>query len=173
MTPSPGDRIERHRLGDTKCRRCGECCTALVLVTIHPYEADKLGREFCYSCGDQHPGWWGIRKVKRSWSDGKEVCVFLDRDDTGKAICRARDERPTLCSEWSCASSLLWALKMNYLATAGTDEMKKAEQLMVVEQSKADARMSRAKGDYAARSPYELGNDCIAEHEACLDKEVS
>ena len=99
---------------DGACRQCGECCMVLELEMISRDEAEHIGKEFCYPY-HKRPGRWGIKKVKRDWApkfadDG--VCVFLYPSESGFK-CMAREERPSLCSNWNCVDGF-WAYTMDW-----------------------------------------------------------
>jgi hypothetical protein len=42
-------------------------------------------------------GNWSLKELKR---DGKYDCIFLDRDDQGKALCGIYSVRPKQCRTW-------------------------------------------------------------------------
>ena len=99
---------------DGACAQCGECCMVITLETISDTDAERLGKEFCYSIPGC-PHWFGIRRVRRDWAPGfadEGVCVFLYPYENGFR-CMARDERPSICRDFKCITGC-WAYTLDW-----------------------------------------------------------
>jgi Fe-S-cluster containining protein len=87
------------------CHQCGNCCTGPPgYVWFDEDEgralAEHLGlseAEFYKRYAKKKHGKWSLDEVKR---DGQYDCVFLERDDQGKAWCGVYPVRPTQCQTW-------------------------------------------------------------------------
>lgn len=95
-----------------KCTQCGNCCTGPPgFVWFNDEEAaaiaDYLGMDdaaFRRTFAMTINGKWSLKELKRN---GKYDCIFLDRDEKGKALCRIYPVRPQQCRTWPFWPELL------------------------------------------------------------------
>ena len=88
------------------CGRCGNCCSGpegVVRFTGEELErmAAFLGLlpfEFLERFTREDPD--GRRTLAETASSGGMDCVFLERDDEGRALCTIHEVRPTQCRTW-------------------------------------------------------------------------
>jgi len=87
------------------CTQCGNCCTGPPgYVWFSDEEAKQIAehlgiseREFRKRYAKKKFGKWSLGEVKRN---GQYDCVFLTRDEQGKAWCSIYPVRPTQCQTW-------------------------------------------------------------------------
>ncbi|MEX0885274.1 MAG: YkgJ family cysteine cluster protein [Phycisphaeraceae bacterium] len=95
---APGLRFE--------CTQCGNCCTGPSgFVWFSDEEAAAIAAhlgvteaEFRQRFAHREFGRWTLNEIKLK--RGQYDCVFLRRDDTGKALCSIYPVRPTQCRTW-------------------------------------------------------------------------
>lgn len=87
------------------CTQCGNCCTGptgFVLFTRD--EARAMAREIGVTLGSFMETYTRDtiigRSLKETHTEFGYDCVFLDRDDRGKALCRVYGSRPAQCRTW-------------------------------------------------------------------------
>ncbi len=105
MPPSPDDPWYAPGLS-FKCTQCGNCCTGPTgFVWFNDDEARAIAEylgiteaQFRQRYAHRKFGRWSLDevKVKREQYD----CVFLQRDEAGKALCSIYPVRPTQCRTW-------------------------------------------------------------------------
>ncbi len=94
---APGLRFE--------CTQCGNCCTGPPgYVWFDEVEGHQIAEflgvdlaEFYRDYAVKKHGRWTLEETKRK---GKYDCVFLTRDEDGKAGCSIYPVRPTQCRTW-------------------------------------------------------------------------
>ncbi|MEX2215773.1 MAG: YkgJ family cysteine cluster protein [Phycisphaeraceae bacterium] len=94
------------------CTQCGNCCTGPPgFVWFNDEEARAMAKEralsedaFREKYARQFGERWSLQEVRR---DGKYDCVFLRRDEHGKALCSVYGSRPTQCRTWPFWPELL------------------------------------------------------------------
>lgn len=116
--PEPGERAEwfdapdptgRTDSGETglrfSCTQCGGCCTGptgFVLFTND--EAKNMARELGMTIDRFMERYTRDTIVGRSLTENLTEhgydCVFLDRDERGKALCKVYGSRPEQCRTW-------------------------------------------------------------------------
>jgi len=87
------------------CTQCGNCCTGppgYVWATDEELAAmashlDMSVAAFRDRYAHKINGRWSLNERVR---DGRHDCVFLKRDDEGKALCSIYEVRPTQCRTW-------------------------------------------------------------------------
>lgn len=87
------------------CRRSGRCCSgAPGVVWFGPEELARMAcflglpsHEFLERYARRVGGKWSLREVRRGRAHD---CVFLERDDDGRARCAIHEARPTQCRTW-------------------------------------------------------------------------
>jgi Fe-S-cluster containining protein len=115
MTPMPSSTTNAEWFADGlhfSCTQCGNCCSGppgYVWFTEQEGKAiaEYLHRdegEFLRAFAVMHNGQWSLREVKRGPSYD---CIFLDRDDSGKALCSIYPVRPRQCRTWPFWPELL------------------------------------------------------------------
>ena len=88
------------------CTQCGNCCTGPSgYVWFDDDEARAMAEhlgvseaEFRQRYAHKIFGRWSLNEVKVK--RGQYDCVFLKRDDAGKALCSIYSVRPTQCRTW-------------------------------------------------------------------------
>ena len=94
------------------CTQCGNCCSGPPgFVWFSDEEAHAMAKdvglpvaEFLRTFARTINGKWSLKEVKSGgWFD----CVFLERDDKGKALCRIYKSRPQQCRTWPFWPELL------------------------------------------------------------------
>jgi len=87
------------------CTQCGNCCTGPPgYVWFTPQEADRIAaylgitpaafhRQYAHQIDSQ----WSLNEHKTAYGHD---CVFLKRDDAGKALCSIYSVRPQQCRTW-------------------------------------------------------------------------
>ncbi len=89
-----------------ECTQCGNCCTgAPGYVWFTPAEGQAMANylkleetEFYRLHAHRVSGKWTLNEQKNA--KGQYDCVFLKRDDVGKAGCGLYSERPMQCRTW-------------------------------------------------------------------------
>lgn len=88
------------------CTQCGNCCSGPSgYVWFTDEEAQRIAEHLGITLEDFYArytrnvaGRASLDEVKRK--RGQYDCVFLERDDAGKALCRIYPVRPTQCRTW-------------------------------------------------------------------------
>ena len=88
-----------------ECTQCGNCCTGPPgFVWFDEAERDAIAayldvsvERFLRLFARRLNNRWTLQEVKR---DGRYDCVFLDRDERGRALCSIYGVRPTQCRTW-------------------------------------------------------------------------
>ncbi len=88
-----------------ECTQCGNCCTGPPgYVWFNPDEARAIAAylglsedEFRRRYAAKKSGRWTLEEVR---TESGYDCVFLRRDEQGKAWCRVYPVRPTQCRTW-------------------------------------------------------------------------
>ena len=94
------------------CTQCGNCCSGPPgFVWFNEDEgkamAQKVGlplNDFLRTFARTINGKWSLKEVA---SGSQFDCVFLQRDDKGKALCRVYEARPQQCRTWPFWPELL------------------------------------------------------------------
>ena len=94
------------------CTQCGNCCSgppgyvwfnddeARAMADDVGLSEDEFRKRYARRFGKR----WSLAEVKR---DGKYDCVFLKRDENGKALCSVYRSRPQQCRTWPFWPELL------------------------------------------------------------------
>ncbi len=88
-----------------ECTQCGDCCTGptgFVLFTMD--EAQGMAKELGISVDEFMETYTRDTLAGRSLNETRTSfgydCVFLDRDEKGKALCTVYKARPEQCKTW-------------------------------------------------------------------------
>ncbi|MEM7680691.1 MAG: YkgJ family cysteine cluster protein [Planctomycetota bacterium] len=89
-----------------ECTRCGNCCTGPPgYVWFSPEEGRAIAKHlgvsesaFLRRYAERKLGRWSLTEVHRG--PDQNDCVFLTRDEQGKAGCSVYPVRPTQCQTW-------------------------------------------------------------------------
>lgn len=89
-----------------KCTMCGNCCTGPQgFVWFSPEEGKAIAKFLGISERDFYARY--CKKKLNRWTlderrlpNGDYDCIFLDRDDKGRALCGIYPVRPTQCRTW-------------------------------------------------------------------------
>jgi len=100
-----------------KCTMCGNCCTGPQgFVWFDEAEGKAMAKflgmtehDFYAKHCKKKLGRWTLDEVRLP--NGNYDCVFLDRDDKGKALCGIYPVRPTQCRTWPFWDSNLTSKK--------------------------------------------------------------
>ncbi len=88
------------------CTQCGNCCTGPEgYVWFTPEEGRAIAQRLQLTDAEFKKRY--AKRVFHRWSlseniqpNGDHDCVFLDRDDQGKALCSIYEDRPSQCRTW-------------------------------------------------------------------------
>jgi Fe-S-cluster containining protein len=88
------------------CTQCGNCCTGPPgYVWFDDAEADAMARylglgadAFRRQYAKRDNGRWTLNEIRKG--PDEYDCVFLRRDEQGRALCRVYSVRPTQCRTW-------------------------------------------------------------------------
>ena len=116
------------------CTQCGNCCSGLPgYVGFSPDEGRAIARrlgvtedEFVEQYTRDTPEGRSIKDIRRA---GTKVwdCVFLDRDERGRAGCSIYEDRPAQCRTWPFWRSNLSSARAWKSAGANCPGMDKGE----------------------------------------------
>ena len=89
-----------------ECTQCGNCCTGPPgYVWFNNRETEAMAKatglspvEFREKYAHRHAGKWTLNEVRNK--QGHFDCVFLERDDKGRALCGVYSVRPQQCRTW-------------------------------------------------------------------------
>jgi len=87
------------------CQQCGNCCSGPPgYVWFDEHEAEAMAAQleipvevFLKTYAKRKFGRWTLDEVRVG---GRYDCVFLRRDEQGKALCSVYQTRPTQCRTW-------------------------------------------------------------------------
>lgn len=87
------------------CTQCGGCCTGPTgFVLFTDTEAKAMAKDLGITSDEFYEHYTRDTIVGRSLKENKTSygydCVFLDRDDRGKALCTIYTTRPEQCRTW-------------------------------------------------------------------------
>lgn len=87
------------------CTQCGNCCTGPAgYVWFNPTEAKAIADYLGLSVAEFEEQYARRIGARRSLNERKTRhgydCIFLDRDEQGKALCKIYPVRPTQCRTW-------------------------------------------------------------------------
>jgi len=98
------------------CTQCGRCCTGPTgFVLFNDNEAKAMAKDLGMSVAafmKQHTRRTIVgQSLKETVTEHGYDCVFLDRDDHGKALCTVYKSRPQQCMTWPFWRSNLESLE--------------------------------------------------------------
>ncbi len=87
------------------CTQCGNCCTGPPgYVWFDEDEVRAMAgalrmevRSFLRRFAHKVNGYWSLNEIRNG---SLYDCVFLERDDQGRALCRVYETRPRQCRTW-------------------------------------------------------------------------
>ena len=98
------------------CTQCGNCCTGPTgFVLFTDKEAKAMAKDLGITSDEFYARYTRDTIVGRSLKETKTEfgydCVFLDRDEQGKALCSIYKSRPEQCKTWPFWRSNLESLE--------------------------------------------------------------
>jgi len=129
------------------CTQCGNCCTG---PPGYVWFTDEEGRAMAEFLGVEHREFLRrfARKVNGRWTlneQWNEVvggydCVFLRRDENGKALCGVYQHRPTQCRTWpfwpeNLKTHRAWARTAEHCPGANNGRLYKVEEIRIIRDS--------------------------------------